>query len=210
MAPRGAICILGATFLHPSSALIAWFATLVAVQFLDYPGLLLSALLLVLIPGVLKPWLGFARRARWLLLSLWLILAYNTPGEAYADIAWAPTYEGLAEASVHAARLIVMLGCLSWLFVRLGRDGLLAGLWGVLQVFRQFGWDTERLVVRLSLVLEQLQCPQEKGAWQKMLVGEPDFSQGENSIKFASLAWTGRDSVLIAGASLLLIVVVIF
>ena len=75
------------------------------------------------------------RRARWLLLTLWLILAYNTAGEAYADIPWAPTYEGLSEASLHAVRLIVMLGCLSWLFVRLGRDGLLAGLWGVLQSF---------------------------------------------------------------------------
>ena len=196
--------------LHPSSALIAWFAALVAVQSLDYPGLSACAVLLMLVPGVAQPWLCFVRRARWLLATLWLILAYNTPGEAYADIVWAPTYEGLAEASVHAVRLIVMLGCLSWLFVRLGRDGLLAGLWGVLQPWRYFGLDTERLVVRLSLVLESLKTPQEKGAWRKILLAEPDFADGANSIKFASAVWTGRDSLLIAGALSLLMVVVLF
>jgi hypothetical protein len=196
--------------LHPSSALIAWFAALLAVQYLDYPGLLVGGVMLLLIPGVPRPWLGFVRRARWLLLTLWLILAYNTAGEAYADIPWAPTYEGLSEASLHAARLIVMLGCLSWLFVRLGRDGLLAGLWGVLQPGRYFGLDTERLVVRLSLVLERLQVPQEKGAWRKMLAAEPDFAEGASSIKFVSAVWTGRDSLLIAGALLLLMVVVLF
>jgi energy-coupling factor transporter transmembrane protein EcfT len=196
--------------LHPSSLLATWFAVLVVVQSLDYPGLSACAMLLLLVPGVLRSWLAFVRRARWLLLTLWLILAYNTPGEAYADIAWAPTYEGVVEATVHAARLIVMLGCLSWLFVRLGRDGLLAGLWGVLQPGRYFGLDTERLVVRLSLVLESLQTPQEKGAWRKMLLAEPDFSEGANSIKFASAVWTGRDSLLIAGALSLLMVVVLF
>lgn len=196
--------------LHPSSELIAWFSALVAVQFLDYPGLSACTVLLLLVPGLARSWLGFVRRARWLLATLWLILAYNTPGEAYADIAWAPTYEGVAEASVHAARLIVMLGCLSWLFVRLGRDGLLAGLWGVLQPGRYFGLDTERLVVRLSLVLERLQVPQEKGAWRKMLAAEPDFAEGANSIKFTSAVWTGRDSLLIAGALSLLMVVVLF
>ena len=163
---RGRLCFWS-HFLHPSAALARWFAAVVAVQYLDYPGLAVVAIVLLAVPGVLRPWLGFVRRARWLLLTLWLILAYNTPGEAYADMAWAPTYEGLAEASLHAVRLVVMLGCLAWLFARLGRAGLLAGLWGLLQPCRRLGLDSERLVVRLSLVLENLQREQEKGAWRR-------------------------------------------
>ena len=145
--------------LHPTAALILWSSAVIAVQYLAYPPLAAFAVVLGVLPGVLRVWLGFVYRARWLLLTLWLILAYNTPGEAYADLLWAPTYEGVAEASLHAARLIVVLGCLSWLLVRLGRDGMLAGLWGALAPARACGLDSERLLVRLALVLERLQAP---------------------------------------------------
>lgn len=194
--------------MHPSAALLLWLAAVVAVQYLDYPGLL-AAVLLLPVPGVGAAWAGFVRRARWLLLTLWLILAYNTPGEAWADQAWAPTYEGLAEASLHAVRLVVILGCLAWLFVRLGRDGLLAGLWGLLAPLRRFGLDSERLVVRLALVLERLQQPQEKGAWRRILAGEPDFAGGPQTIRLAGAVWAGRDSLLVAVAAVLLTVAVL-
>jgi hypothetical protein len=95
---------------------------------------------------------------RWLLLTLWLILAYNTPGEAWRDLAWAPTYEGIAEANLQAARLVAMLLlCLAWLFARLGREGMVGGLWGLLQPAQARGPGYRALVVRLSLVLDNLQ-----------------------------------------------------
>lgn len=190
-------CFWSHFFLHPSAALALWFAAVVAVQYLDYPGLAVVAVVLLAIPGVLRPWFGFVRRARWLLLTLWLILAYNTPGEAYADMAWAPTYEGLAEASLHAVRLVVMLECLAWLFARLGRAGLLAGLWRLLQPCRRLGLDSERLVVRLSLVLENLQREQEKGAWRRVLAAAPDFAQGPEVVHLTAAVWQARDSLLV-------------
>lgn len=205
---RGRLCFWS-HFLHPSAALALWFAAVVAVQYLDYPGLAVAAVVLLAVPGVLRPWLGFVRRARWLLLTLWLILAYNTPGEAYADMAWAPTYEGLAEASLHAVRLVVMLGCLAWLFARLGRAGLLAGLWGLLRPCRRLGLDSERLVVRLSLVLENLQREQEKGAWRRVLAAAPDFEQGPEVVHLTVVAWRGRDTLLLALSLCCLIAVVI-
>jgi hypothetical protein len=191
--------------LHPSAALLLWFFAVLALQSLASPGLLLISGCLLLIPGVVRPWLAFIRRARWLLLSLWLILAYHTPGEAYADISWAPTYEGIAEASMHAWRLILILGCLSWLFARLGREGLLAGLWGLLLPAAWIGLDGERLVVRLSLVLERLQQPPEKGAWRRILSPAADLNQGPAVLTLQTLAWRTRDSVLVVLAALLMI-----
>ena len=80
---------------------------------------------------------------------LWFILAYNTPGEAFQGFAWAPTYEGVAEANLHALRLLLMLGCLAWLFKRLGHDGLLSGLWGLLLPLRWLGMDMELSLIHI-------------------------------------------------------------
>lgn len=185
--------------MHPTCALIIWLAAVLALQALGYGGiLLLAAGLLVFGGGLLRLWSGYVRRARWLLLTLWLILAYNVPGEAFQDYPWAPTYEGIADANLHALRLIVMLGCLAWLFDRLGRDGLVSGLWGLLQPCRTLGLDTERLVVRLSLVLDNLQKPQEKGAWRHMLGRDMRYADGPEILHLALPRWVARDSLLAA------------
>lgn len=171
---------------------------MLSLQFLGYVGLgLLGLTVLLSTPVAGRSWLDYVRRARWLLLMLWLILAYNTPGEAFRGISWAPTYEGLAEANLHTFRLLLMLGCLAWLFRRLGHDGLLGALWGVLLPLRCLGLDIERLLVRLSLVLESLQSPPEKGAWKKMLVSQPNFAHGPNMLTLNQPAWHALDTVAI-------------
>jgi len=196
--------------LHPTTALLVWLVAVLATQFLGYAGLgLLAAGLLLARPPLWRTWLAYLRRARWLLLTLWLILAYNTPGEALGDQAWAPTYEGMAEASLQAVRLVVMLGCLAWLFGRLGRDGLVSALWGLLRPLQACGLDTSRLVVRLSLVLENLQARPEKGAWKKMLAGDPDFAGGPDVLHLGLPAWSLRDAGLILASAALLMGVVL-
>jgi energy-coupling factor transporter transmembrane protein EcfT len=183
--------------LHPSCALIVWLAAVLALPAFGYIGsLALAAVLLLASGGLLRPWWSMVRRVRWLLLTLWLILAYNVPGEAFADLPWAPTYEGIAAASLHALRLIVMLGCLAWLFHRLGRDGLVSALWGLLHPCRALGLDTERLVVRLSLVLDNLQTEREKGAWRRMLGAATLPAEGPASLHLALPRWAMRDSLL--------------
>lgn len=185
--------------MHPSCALIIWLAAVIGVQFVGYAGLLLLvAGLLLLTPALIGRWWAYVRRARWLLLTLWLILAYNTPGEALHDLAWAPTFEGMAEANLQAARLVTMLACLAWLFLRLGHEGMIAGSWGLLQPVRALGFDSERVVVRLSLVLENLQEPPEKGAWKQMLVAQPSVLAGQESLHLSLAPWHLRDSLLVA------------
>ncbi|NTV70959.1 MAG: hypothetical protein HGA71_12520 [Azonexaceae bacterium] len=185
--------------MHPSCALIIWLAAVTGVQFVGYAAmLLLIAGALLLTPALAGRWWAYVWRARWLLLTLWLILAYNTPGEALHDMVWAPTFEGMAEANVQAARLVAMLACLAWLFLRLGHEGMIAGLWGLLQPFRALRFDVERVVIRLSLVLENLQEPPEKGAWKQMLAVQPVLSSGQEVLQLSQVPWTLRDSLLVA------------
>lgn len=192
--------------MHPTAALIIWLAAVLAAQFLGYAGLgLLAIVLLLARPALWRGWLIYVRRARWLLLTLWLILAYNTPGEALGDRAWAPTLEGIAEANLQAVRLVMLLGCLAWLFAHLGRDGLVSALWGLLRPLHSIGLDVGRLVVRLSLVLDNLQTPPEKGAWKKMLHGEPDFGVGPEVLHLSQPPWAGRDMLLIGAVMCLLL-----
>lgn len=193
----------GSPVLHPSCALIVWLAAVIGVQFVGYAAvLLLLAGALLLNPALLRRWWAYIRRARWLLLTLWLILAYNTPGEALHDLAWAPTFEGVAEASLQAARLVAMLACLAWLFLHLGHEGMIVGLWGLLQPVRGLGFDSERVVVRLSLVLENLQEPPEKGAWKRMLAVQPSDSSGQESLHLSLAPWHLRDSLLVVASGL--------
>jgi energy-coupling factor transporter transmembrane protein EcfT len=181
--------------------LLVWLAGILASQSLGYGGLAGLALLVGLGgPQIFAPWWQYLRRARWLLLTLWLILAYNTPGEAFQEFAWAPTYEGMTEATLQAARLVVMLGLLAWLFARLGRDGLVSGLWGLMRPFAACGLDTTRLVVRLSLVLDNLQTAHAKGAWKKMLAGEPGFAGGPAALHLGLPVWTAGDTLVVVAA----------
>jgi len=189
--------------LHPSAALIVWVAAVVGVQYLDSHGLMLMALAMLLFTrSMFHRWWGYVRRARWLLLTLWVVLAYNTPGDALLGLSWAPTYEGMADAGLQAVRLMLMLGFLAWLFECLGRDGLVSGLWGVLRPLRALGLDTERLVVRLSLVLDNLQTPQKKGAWKTMLEALPDEHEGVEMVHLMLPVWAARDTLMVGLAIL--------
>lgn len=189
--------------LHPTTVLIVWLLAVIGIQSAGYAvlGALGGALLAA---GTARRWAVYLGRARWLLLSLWLILAYHTPGEALFDSAWMPTWEGAGEASLHAARLIAMLGCLAWLFARLGRDELVSGLWGLLRPLRALRIDSERLVVRLALVLENLQETPEKGAWKRMLAGGAEFAGGPDVLRLALPRWAARDTLAVAAAGLAL------
>ena len=196
--PRKGLCAFLGYELHPSTTFIIWLAAVLSVQFLGYVGLgVLGLAVLLSATAAVRPWLDYVRRGRWLLLMLWIILAYSTPGEAFHDFPWTPTYEGLAEANLHAVRLLLILACLAWLFNRLGRDGLLCALWGLLLPLRRLGFDIERLLVRLSLVLDNLQTPPEKGAWKRMLVSPPSFSQGPSLLRLHQPTWHVVDAFTI-------------
>lgn len=196
--------------MHPSGALIAWLLAVVGVQYADYATLgVLTLCVLATSKTVLGVWLKYVSRARWLLLTLWLILSYNTAGEAIRDFAWAPTYQGVAEANIQAARLLSILACLAWLMVRLGRDGLVSAIWGLLRPMGAMLGNSSRLVVRLSLVLDNLQSPQEKGAWRKILANSEMAPEGPVSLFLSVTPWMLRDTLMVMAMLAILLGVMI-
>lgn len=171
---------------------------MLGTQFVGNIGLVvLAGIPLLLMPTVIKTWLVYIFRAKWLLLTLWLILAYNAPGEAWLDQPWAPTYEGIGEGTLHAARLLVMLMWLAWLFAAQGRSRLVSGLWGLLQPFAFMGLEVERLVVRLTLVLENLQTQQEAGAWRRVLDADARATVGPGSLSLIAVPWSVWDTLVV-------------
>lgn len=207
--PRVGPCAFPGSLLHPSSALLVCLTAIVAIQFLGYVGLgMVLLLLLARIALVFPRWWSLLRRMRWLFLTVWLILAYGTAGEALFDLAWLPTHEGVAEATLHVARLALMLGCLAWLFMALGQSGLQVALVSLLRPLSTRGIATDRLVVRLSLVMENLREEMPKGAWRRMLDGHADSVDGPTTLRVEVPAWRLTDYLVCLGALVLSIVAV--
>lgn len=194
----------GEPLLHPTAALLLWLFAILAAQWLGYAGLVaLIAAALLLAGSGWRKWLAYLRRVRWLLATLWLIMAYNTAGDAYFDLAWAPTYEGVGEANLNVVRLGALLACVACLFARLGRDGLLLGLWGGLAPLRRCGLDAERLVVRLSLVLDELEDGYRPSDWKKMLEQAPPMAT-DGVLHLTGADWRAVDGLWLAAGLVLL------
>ena len=183
--------------MHPSCAMLVCLTAIAVIQFLGHVGL--GMVLLVLLARfdlVFPRWWALLRRMRWLFLTVWLIMAYGTAGEAVFDLAWLPTHEGIAEATLHVARLALMLGCLAWLFTALGKNGLQVALTSLLQPLAMRGIATERLVVRLSLVMENLREELPKGTWRRMLEGHAETVDGPTVLRVEVPAWRRKDYVV--------------
>ena len=176
---------------------------MVAIQFLGPGGLaLLASLVLLVARHALGGWWRLLRRMRWLLFSVWLILAYGMPGDALFDLAWMPTHEGIIAASLHVARLALMLACLAALFGTLGKDGLLVALQFLLRPWSQPGLAGERLVVRLSLVMDNLRNELPKGAWRQILDGKGLAGVEGETLRVVVPAWRTADTLLCGGTLL--------
>ncbi len=181
--------------MHPAAALLACLIAIVVIQFLGWLGLaLVFPVLLLATRKSISGWWHLLRRMRWLLLSVWLILAYGASGDALYDVAWLPTHEGVRDATLHVARIGLMLGCLAWLFAFLGNHGLLVALQSLLHPLSRLGLASERFVVRLSLVMQNLQVDLPKGAWRNMVNGSGGDSGGPETLRFEAPAWSANDS----------------
>ena len=167
--------------MHPSARLLVWFLVLVAIQGLE--GRLLLAALLVL-PLFGRPALRrcgqLIRGARWLLLSVFVILAWGGAGDPAWSGVMAPSREGLVDASTHVGRLLLMLMAVAVLRERMPLADLLTAIHRLLEPLRHCGLDTERGLVRLLLVLRYLETMPRPGDWRQLL----DVSASANSEVF--------------------------
>lgn len=155
---------------HPMTRLLVWLALLVGVQALSGVALAAAFALLPLAGrrglrrGALLAW-----RARWLLVSLLVILSWGVAGEPLWQGALAPTIEGLREALTHFGRLLLVLFIVAAFLEAMPLPELLAATHVLLGPLRHLGVDSERGVVRLMLVLRYVETLPRPRDWRAVL-----------------------------------------
>lgn len=157
--------------LHPTTLLFIWFSFVLAGQSLVAWHILLTLLLLAVFgESVRQDWKRLAWSTRWLIVSLFVVFAWGEAGEPAWQGALAPTREGLATAMTHVARLLLVLMAVAVLRRWMPLPDLLRGLHRLLQPFRRCRVDSDRFLVRLLLVLRQVdQMPANLRDWRSLL-----------------------------------------
>lgn len=148
---------------HPVSLILLWLALLVAAAARSGLLLALVCLGLVMLALVSAP-LHLRRllhRSRWLLLTLFILFAWMTPG---TPLAWLPgvSVEGLQLAADSVARLVLALVALALVLRALSPIELVTGIRALLAPLSLFGLPRDRIAVRLALTLEEVE--QARGA----------------------------------------------
>lgn len=144
-------------FLHPATRIIGW-AALAACCFTAAPAKLVGfSLILGAALTALKDrlFVRFLKRMRWILVSIFLIYGFSTPGAPLVD--WlgdaAPTAQGVTEGAMQAWRIALTLALLAVLQATTGREQMLSGLYALLLPVGRFGVDAGRIAVRLMLTM---------------------------------------------------------
>jgi energy-coupling factor transporter transmembrane protein EcfT len=160
--------------LHPTTRLALWVLLLLSVQVLER-WLLIAAFSALPLLGVavLKRGWRLAWRARWLLLSLFVIFSWGVAGEPLWDGFGAPSFEGLADASTNLGRLLLVLIAVAALLEAMPMGDLLSATRGLLAPLRRFGLDGDRGVVRLLLVLRYVETLPRPRDWRQLLDAPP-------------------------------------
>jgi len=197
--------------LHPATQILVWCLLVAAMQFLVPARLLMAGGVVLLFAFVLSrhKFIQLVRRTRWIMLSLWVIYAYSTPGQALSDeLGWfSPSREGLLDGGLQLMRLLVALAALAILLDRLHRQQLMAGLYSLFLPLQWLGWSRERLAVRLALTLHYAEVAmlRETRTWQGVLQSlfEPQVAAGL-SMELPVCRFAVLDGLLLAGSALLL------
>lgn len=155
---------------HPTTRLIVWLLLLLAVQGLS-GGVLAGAFALLPLAGGrgLRRGAKLVWRARWLLLSLFVIFAWGIAGTALWDGPYAPTREGIGEVLEHLGRLLLMLMAVAVFLERMSLADLLEATHTLLAPLRAVGFDADRGVVRLMLALRYVETLPRPRDWRVLL-----------------------------------------
>ncbi len=196
---------------HPAAQILTWCLLVAAMQVLA-PGTLLVTAGVVL-PGAFvvsrHKFAQLVRRTRWIMLSLLLIYAWSTPGQALPEALgiFGPSREGLIDGLLQLTRLLAALAALAILLDRLHRQQLIAGLYTLFAPLRLIGLSRERLAVRLALTLHYAEAAMLREAhdWRDALrsLFEP-HGEGTRHMELPLYRFAVADALLLAVASLIL------
>jgi energy-coupling factor transporter transmembrane protein EcfT len=145
--------------------LLAFFIFAIALNMLNSKALFITAALLFLALVMLKnrQFYRLTKRLRWFYLAMFLIFAFNTPGEHV--VAWpfsiSPTYEGLQAGLTQLLRITMMLATLSLVLVSNTKQQLISGFYFLFSPLKCVGLDVERFAARLWLTLHYVEVQQQ-------------------------------------------------
>lgn len=100
-----------------------------------------------------------ARRLKWFFIVMWIIYAFNTPGEHWQKWPFiiAPTLEGMQAGGAQLLRILVMLSALSLMFACNNREQQVSGFYFLLKPLQWVGFDIERFAARLWLTMHYVE-----------------------------------------------------
>lgn len=191
---------------NPAAYFISWLMMAVAVQVFDWTSLAIAFFGMLLTgKNTLRRWWQLIWRAKWLLLTLCLVLAYGTPGDLWRGIKWAPSMEGMDAAGLHVMRLLLLLGSLAWLFQHLPHQRFVVSLWVLMRPIQKLGWDADQTVARLALVFDYLEQAPAKGTWRHFLETPQEGNRTLEIVKLEVPRWHAADSFLLLAVFVLLL-----
>ena len=121
------------------------------------------------------PWRVFRRCANlvfcffFFLLSLFIVFSWGVAGEPLWDGVAAPTCEGLTESSTHLARLILVLMLVAAFLETTPLGDLLMATHTLFSPLGKIGFDPDRGVIRLMLVLRYAESLPRARDWRSLL-----------------------------------------
>jgi energy-coupling factor transporter transmembrane protein EcfT len=155
---------------HPTTRLVLWLLLMLAIQWLEGRVLAVMFLpLLLLGRPVLQRGGRLVWRARWLLVSLFVIFAWGVAGEPLWQGIAAPTHEGLLAALTQLGRLLLMLMTVAAFLEAMPLPSLLMATRRMLHPLRRFGIDADRGVIRLMLVMRYVETLPRPRDWRTLL-----------------------------------------
>ncbi|MDZ7655459.1 MAG: hypothetical protein U0997_05905 [Sulfurimicrobium sp.] len=193
---------------HPATKILLWLGFAIAMQGMGVmPLTLLSVVgVMVLLAGRSPGALLMVRRARWLLLSLLVIYAFATPGDALIPQlgSYAPSIQGVRGGAMQAWRLVLLLLALGWLLRSCPRNSLLSGLYILMKPFAGVGIDADRIAVRLWLTLQYAEQQPRRNAhgwWNELRLTLDPAPDAATEIILEMPAFTWRDAVILVFAT---------
>lgn len=186
---------------HPASLLLLWFTFLWAYS-VRSGVVLVGSCLVVMVWAFLSASLHLRRllrRSIWLMLTLFVVFAWMTPGTPLSFMPLA-TVEGLYLAVMQSTRVLLAIASLALVLQYLSRTDLVAGMYFFLAPLCRIGLPAKRLAVRLMLTLEEV----ERAAMPTHLMSEPRTAQPADTLTLPHHGWSRRDAGL-ALVSILLV-----
>ena len=147
--------------MHPVIRVLVFIIFSLHASRLDLSEFFVAVLILLLLALICQGLNGpiawsFLKRLRWLFLSILILYAWFTPGQALFDLPqtrFMPTYEGLQAGLLQVSSLILIVLALVILVSGLARERLLAAIYWLSRPVGLLGISREHLVVRLVLAM---------------------------------------------------------